>query len=292
MTNRYRLARLAYPVDYRDAHFGELVATANELSNDRWSLRQAWSLLRHGLDSRCRLATSGSLQSVWRSGIRLGLMVLMTVNVLLTVAVGATAADSIVGTLPNIIEITLALAAVGFLAGNMRKSATVATALVAAFTPLVAMLVRPVLTPDPAIAIPLLAATIALCWWATDPATQAPSMARAGRVLATGIGAAVGLAAVVWVVSLDTDQALSVVLSLTAAALIAIIIGSFFEPRLAAAGAVYAGLAAAGRSTSVALFQPSSLVVATELLFLAVVTCAVVFAAVLVRRGTTRVSAL
>lgn len=74
MTANYRLALRAYPRDYRLEHGGELVAIANELADDRWSGRQARSLLAGGLRTRARLGSGGTSRGLWVDGIGLALI--------------------------------------------------------------------------------------------------------------------------------------------------------------------------------------------------------------------------
>lgn len=68
----YRVAMLAYPAPYRRAHGPEIVDTANELADGRWSARQSGALLIEGLRTRARLSTGGSTRQALASGIALG----------------------------------------------------------------------------------------------------------------------------------------------------------------------------------------------------------------------------
>jgi len=71
----YRVALMAYPPSYRQENGSEMTDTVNELTGDRWSIRQSASLLVGGLRTRTRHATGGSSREVWESGARLGLLV-------------------------------------------------------------------------------------------------------------------------------------------------------------------------------------------------------------------------
>lgn len=68
----YRLSMLAYPSHYRRANGPEIVDTANELADGRWSARQSGALLIEGLRTRARLSTGGSTRQALASGIALG----------------------------------------------------------------------------------------------------------------------------------------------------------------------------------------------------------------------------
>lgn len=73
MSPTYRLALRAYPPAYRHEHADELVATANELSPNGWSARQARSLVVEGLRTRARLAAGPTGAMTWFDGAALGL---------------------------------------------------------------------------------------------------------------------------------------------------------------------------------------------------------------------------
>lgn len=64
MTNQapYHRLRFFYPKPYRDEHFPELAATADELSDGSWSPRQAFSLATNGLRTRARLAAESNAE--------------------------------------------------------------------------------------------------------------------------------------------------------------------------------------------------------------------------------------
>lgn len=65
----YRIASRAYPTEYWAEHGGEIVATANELNNDKWSFRESRQLLSNGLRTRSFEATGGELRQVWVQGL-------------------------------------------------------------------------------------------------------------------------------------------------------------------------------------------------------------------------------
>lgn len=69
----YRVAMLAYPAQYRRDNGPEIVDTANELADGRWSARQSGALLTEGLRTRTRLAAGGSPRQAWASGLALAL---------------------------------------------------------------------------------------------------------------------------------------------------------------------------------------------------------------------------
>lgn len=71
----YRVALMAYPPDYRRENGPEMTDTVNELTGERWSIRQSASLAVGGLRTRTRHATRGSSREAWESGARLGLLV-------------------------------------------------------------------------------------------------------------------------------------------------------------------------------------------------------------------------
>jgi hypothetical protein len=71
----YGIALMAYPPSYRRENGSEMTDTANELSGDRWSIRQSASLVVGGLRTRTRHATRGSSRKAWESGARVGLFV-------------------------------------------------------------------------------------------------------------------------------------------------------------------------------------------------------------------------
>ncbi len=89
---RYRLALRAYPKDYRNEYGDEVVDTANELTDDRWSPRQARSLVASGLRTRARLASAGTSRGLWVDGVGLALILwLLLVSVpILAYAIGIT----------------------------------------------------------------------------------------------------------------------------------------------------------------------------------------------------------
>lgn len=69
----YRLALASYPKTKKAECGDEIVATALELSNDRFSLREAVGLVVGGMRSRSRAATGTSLSGLVQSALRLGI---------------------------------------------------------------------------------------------------------------------------------------------------------------------------------------------------------------------------
>lgn len=292
MTNRYRLAAMAYPSHYRAAHYPELLATADELSAGRWSLRQGWSLLRHGLDTRCRLATTGAPHRIWRLGARFGLAMVLALNALLSAAIGASLTDPLATPVPNVIECLFVAGAVGLLAGNIRLWATITVTIAAVSTAFINLLLRPALSPYPLLVLLVGVAVAWLCWWATDPSTQTPSNRQAARVAAlTAVAGAVVAAPILWF-ELSTGVVVAVGTVTIALALLTIVIGGFLEPRLAAAAACYLTLAAGTRYATVVSFDTSMLLSPGEASVLLAAIVLVMLTVILTRRGAARISAL
>jgi len=48
----YRITRRAYPTEYWDAHGEEIIDTANEIHDDKWSFRESRQLISNGLRTR------------------------------------------------------------------------------------------------------------------------------------------------------------------------------------------------------------------------------------------------
>lgn len=85
MSRPYRFVLRALPDEYRRTHGDELVDTALELRNGRWSLRESAQLLTHGLRTRALTATGGSGRAAVGQAIMttieliaIGMVVLMT----------------------------------------------------------------------------------------------------------------------------------------------------------------------------------------------------------------------
>ncbi len=117
MTSRYSLVIRAYPDDYRRAHSGELVQTANELTSG-WSFRQSRSLLVEGLRTRTRLSTNGLPEQAWASGLALALGLAYLIRVVMpstyllggtgdVVSVSPSPWISLAQTLPAFVALTL-----------------------------------------------------------------------------------------------------------------------------------------------------------------------------------------
>lgn len=60
LRNPYRLVIRALPSDYRSEHGDELIDTALDLRDGRWSMRESALLLTHGMRTRAVEATGGS----------------------------------------------------------------------------------------------------------------------------------------------------------------------------------------------------------------------------------------
>ena len=71
MSTMYRALLRCYPADYRDAHGDELVDTALELHDGRFSWREAASLAGNGLRQRAISTTHASPAATWRYAARL-----------------------------------------------------------------------------------------------------------------------------------------------------------------------------------------------------------------------------
>lgn len=84
----YRVAMLAYPRPYRRHNGAEIVDTANELADGRWSARQSGALLMEGLRTRARLSTGGSTRQALASGIALGVALFSLVSLSSFVLIG------------------------------------------------------------------------------------------------------------------------------------------------------------------------------------------------------------
>jgi len=77
----YRFVLMAYPPIHRRKYRSEMTDVANELTAERWSLKQSSSFLAGGLRIRTRRATGGSSREAWASGARVGLLVwLVTIS--------------------------------------------------------------------------------------------------------------------------------------------------------------------------------------------------------------------
>lgn len=74
--SNYRIARLAFPAALSKTEADDIVATANELGDGRWSARQSVGLVSYGLRTRGRLATNGRRRRYWAQGIGFGLVAL------------------------------------------------------------------------------------------------------------------------------------------------------------------------------------------------------------------------
>lgn len=73
----YQLAARSYPTDYRSERGEEIVATALELNDNRFSLREAGALFAGGLRARAQAGLAGDGGSVLVSGLRVGIFLLL-----------------------------------------------------------------------------------------------------------------------------------------------------------------------------------------------------------------------
>jgi len=75
--SRYRIVTQTYPADYWREHGEEIVGTANEMNDDRWSFRESRRLLVAGLQTQGLRATGGSVRQVWISGLTMALLLVV-----------------------------------------------------------------------------------------------------------------------------------------------------------------------------------------------------------------------
>lgn len=64
----YPIVTRAYPNEYWESHRDEVLDTANELHDNKWSFRESLTLLVHGLRTRSLAATGGSVEQVLAQG--------------------------------------------------------------------------------------------------------------------------------------------------------------------------------------------------------------------------------
>lgn len=75
--SRYSIVTQTYPADYWREYGEEIVGTANEMHDDRWSFRESRRLLATGLQTRSLDATGGSVRQVWISGLTMALLLIV-----------------------------------------------------------------------------------------------------------------------------------------------------------------------------------------------------------------------
>lgn len=85
--SNYRIVSQAYPTNYWTAHGDEIITTANELHNDKWSFRESRQLLSNGLRARSFEATAGELKNVWAQGAAIWLFALLLQFVIAAISV-------------------------------------------------------------------------------------------------------------------------------------------------------------------------------------------------------------
>lgn len=83
LRRRYQRLLLTYPLAYRAAHGDEIISTLLEAAGPTQrfpSWREAVSLLLGGLRTRAREAAKESSERVWSDGLRLGVLLIVLVN--------------------------------------------------------------------------------------------------------------------------------------------------------------------------------------------------------------------
>ena len=230
----YRFVLMAYPAIHRRKYRSEMTDVANELTADRWSLKQSSSFLAGGVRIRTRRATGGSSREAWASGARVGLLVwLVTIS---AYGFAATVFPSVYPFGSSILARLLPLAAI--LAMMVSTRWWVALFVTAIWVlPLWGYATNPVIQRASFLltALPLSGA-VGLAWWlavATDGRRAVSPTVGISFVVAATIASPVVAA------SVGLDWLLVLVLAaLVAAGLVA----SIADPRVAATGAVYAAL--------------------------------------------------
>ena len=226
----YRAALMAYPPSYRRENGSEMTDTANELTGERWSIKQSASLVVGGLINRSRHATGGSSRKVWEAGARVGLLVwLVTVFGRGFAVVAETAVDEYASGAWTL-ERLLPLAAI--LAMMVSTRWWVALLVTAIWVqPLWDYATSPVIhTPSYVqIALPL-AGAVVVAWWlavATDGRRAVHPAVGISLLIATTLA---------WVAS---NWMMTVVLVVL---VVGGLLASLVDPRAAATAAVYASL--------------------------------------------------
>jgi hypothetical protein len=234
----YRFVLMAYPPNYRRENGSEITDTVNELTGERWSIRQSASLAFGGLRTRTRHATHGSSREVWESGARVGLFVWLVLLFAQAFTYGfrVSVFDGVYP--PIALNNGWLLPLVAILAMTVSTRWWVALLVTAVwFVPLWAYATSPVIqtASNVQFALPLSGA-VGVAWWlavATDGRrTVGPavgiSLLVATTVVASAVAASVGGA---WMVAI----ALAVLV-------VGGLIVSTADPRVATTGAVYASL--------------------------------------------------
>lgn len=191
MNRRYRLALRAWPLDYRTRYSDDLIDTALELNNGKFSWRELVSLVANGIGARHLAATAGNARRSIDDAVLVGFMLFMTSvlgEILHRMAAGARYG---VADWPETRNSMLAYSAIGLAAlatVRARTLAVVITALVAAswfWGP--ASMARPELAAYSV-------ASLAPLWWLaranrrTGLRVAAAALAWVGLLVAVGLG--------------------------------------------------------------------------------------------------------
>ena len=132
----YGLLLVAYPPSYRQQRGAEIQATLADASQAETgprllALRQAASLVASGLRTRARLAAGGSAGRLWRSGLQLGVLLLLLSQV--SADLGSQWAEALWGRSqhllapPDPVALLPFLAAVSLLRGRVRHALVLST---------------------------------------------------------------------------------------------------------------------------------------------------------------------
>jgi hypothetical protein len=232
--SRYRVVLMAYPPSYRRENGSEIADTANELTGERWSIKQSASLAVGGLRTRTWYATDRSSRKAWESGARVGLFVwLLAVS---AYGFAATIFPEVSPYQASTLQRILPLAAIlAMMVSTRWWVALLVTAIWA--VPLWAYVTSSLILSASFLqrAVPLSVA-VGLAWWL--------ALATDGR---RAVGPAVGISLIIAATVASPVATSSVGLEwmmvfILAALVVGGLIASLVDPRVAAAGAVYASL--------------------------------------------------
>jgi len=230
----YRVVLMAYPPSYRRENGSEMTDTANELTGERWSIKQSASLVVGGLRTRTRQATGGSSREAWESGARVGLLVwLVTV---FAHRFARAIFDDVYSSGGSTLERLLPLAAI--LAMMVSTRWWVALLVTAIWVlPLWAYATSPVIHSASYVqtALPLSGA-VGVAWWL---AVATDGRRAVGPAIGISLVAATTVASPVVAASAGLEWMMVFALAVL---VIGGLIASSVDPRVAAAGAVYASL--------------------------------------------------
>ena len=85
--SEYPIVTRAYPPEYWEAYGDELLDTANEMHDDKWSFRESRTLLVHGLRTRSLAATGGSIEQMFVQGAVLYLWLSLAIGLVSNVTI-------------------------------------------------------------------------------------------------------------------------------------------------------------------------------------------------------------